>query len=141
MNKLLIAITILLLSACGQQKVDNVDSLWKHKTEYVGNNSKVINILSEAGAKDIGDYKIEIESDKKPYGLKVNYENVKDMDPEQLEKLAAVTMGLVGNLERMQINADGKDYDYTIDEINKKFNMDAKDLSKDKQKLKSFLEK
>nr|WP_165983405.1 DUF4825 domain-containing protein [Macrococcus goetzii] len=141
MKKLLIAITILLLSACGQQKVDNVDSLWKHKTEYVGDNSKVINILSEAGAKDIGDYKIEIESDKKPYGLKVNYENVKDMDPEQLEKLAAVTMGLVGNLERMQINADGKDYDYTIDEINKKFNMDVKDLSKDKQKLKSFLEK
>lgn len=140
MKKLLIAITILLLSACGQQKVDNVDSLWKHKTEYVGDNSKVINILSEAGAKDIGDYKIEIESDKKPYGLKVNYENVKDMDPEQLEKLAAVTMGLVGNLERMQINADGKDYDYTIDEINKKFNMDFKDLSKDKEKLKSFLE-
>lgn len=141
MKKLLIAITILLLSACGQQKVDNVDSLWKHKTEFVGDNSKVINILNEAGAKDIGDYKIEIESGKKPYGLKVNYENVKDMDPAQLEKLTAVTMGLVGNLERMQINADGKAYDYTIDEINKMFNMDVKDLSKDKQKLKSFSEK
>lgn len=141
MKKLLIAITILLLSACGQQKVDNVDILWKHKTEYVGDNSKVINILSEAGAEDIGDYKIEIESDKKPYDLKMNYENVKDMEPAQLEKLAAVTMGLVGNLKRMHINAEGKDYEYTIDEINKKFNMDVKDLSKDKQKLKSFLEK
>lgn len=141
MKKLLIVLSLILLSACSQQQDNHIDTIWKNKTEFVGDNSKVISILNGAGAEDIGAYKIEIESDKEPYNLKIHFDNVTNVDTEQLDKLVAVTMGLIGNLERMQIIADNEEYNYTLENVNKKYKMNVKELSKDKEKLEMFLEK
>lgn len=139
MKKLIIVLPLILLSACSQQQDNHIDTIWKNKAEFVGDNSKVISILNGAGAKDIGAYKIEIESDKEPYNLKIHFDDVTNVDTEQLDKLVAVTMGLIGNLERMQIIADSEEYNYTLENVNKKYKMNVKELSKDKEKLESFI--
>lgn len=95
--------------------------------------------MNGADAKDIGAYKIEIEFDNELYNLKIHFDDVKNMDTFQFDKLAAVTMELFGNLECMQIVAASEEYNYTLENVNKKYKMNVKKLSKDKKKLKSFI--
>lgn len=95
--------------------------------------------MNGAGVKNIGAYKIEIESDKEPYNLKIHFDDVKSVDTNQLDKLVAVTMGLIGNLDRMQIVAAGEEYNYTLENVNKKYKMNVKNLCNDKKKLESFI--
>ena len=70
---MLIAMSIMLISACGKkEKLYEIPDLSQYKTDYVGDSSNVINIVS--GQEYPAGYSydsIEIQSETEPYGLTV----------------------------------------------------------------------
>ncbi len=73
----LVTALVLSLSACGKKKQDlyEIPDLSQYKTEYVGDTSNVVNIVSHQDYPEGYSYdKIEIQSEKEPYGLTVFFE-------------------------------------------------------------------
>ncbi len=92
-------------------------SLLDYKTEYVGDASKVSQIVDKQNYKEgISTHGIEIESSNKPYGLVVNLKTTEGIYPEDLIDNAAVTFALIDNLD---------DLTYRLEEGDIKFHRDG----------------
>ena len=119
MKKKLIAIILIVLSitsvpSCGRKKeMYEVPDLSQYKTDYVGDSSNVINIVSGQEYPEGYSYdSIQIQSETKPYGLtvflKVEPSAVKIED--ELQVNADMTFDLIGNLETLDYKiADSKE--------------------------------
>ena len=70
---MLVAVSIMLISACGKkEKLYEIPDLSQYKTDYVGDSSNVINIVSGQKYPEGYSYdSIQIQSETKPYGLTV----------------------------------------------------------------------
>ena len=70
---MLVAMSIMLISACGKkEKLYEIPDLSQYKTDYVGDSSNVINIVSGQEYPEGYSYdSIEIQSETEPYGLTV----------------------------------------------------------------------
>lgn len=93
-----LAVSILSISGCA--KIETVD-LSKYKTEYVGDNSKVIQIVSnQKYPKGYSYDSIEIQSQTKPYGLTVYLKGDSSTLKleNELQDNANTTFELIGNL-------------------------------------------
>ncbi|WP_252195418.1 DUF4825 domain-containing protein [Clostridium baratii] len=119
----------------------NMEELKKYKDSYVGDNSAVINILSNL---PLNTYvsELSLKTDRKPYEITVNYkENPalglddynnfwKDKNPnEVLEKNAALMFSLIKNTDVIEFNVENigeKNYKYTRDELKEKYGEDFK---------------
>ena len=111
---MLVAMSIMLISACGKkEKLYEIPDLSKYKTDYVGDSSNVINIVSGQEYPEGYSYdSIQIQSETKPYGLtvflKVEPSAVKIED--ELQVNADMTFDLIGNLETLDYKiADSKE--------------------------------
>ena len=111
---MLIAMSIMLISACGKkEKLYEIPDLSQYKTDYVGDSSNVINIVSGQEYPEGYSYdSIQIQSETKPYGLtvflKVEPSAVKIED--ELQVNADMTFDLIGNLETLDYKiADSKE--------------------------------
>ena len=111
---MLIAMSIMLISACGKkEKLYEIPDLSQYKTDYVGDSSNVINIVSGQEYPEGYSYdSIQIQSETKPYGLtvflKVEPSAVKIEDELQIN--ADMAFDLIGNLETLDYKiADSKE--------------------------------
>ena len=111
---MLVAMSIMLISACGKkEKLYEIPDLSQYKTDYVGDSSNVINIVSGQEYPEGYSYdSIQIQSETKPYGLtvflKVEPSAVKIEDELQIN--ADMTFDLIGNLETLDYKiADSKE--------------------------------
>ena len=111
---MLIAMSIMLISACGKkEKLYEIPDLSQYKTDYVGDSSNVINIVSGQEYPEGYSYdSIQIQSETKPYGLtvflKVEPSAVKIED--ELQVNADMTFDLIGNLGTIDYKtADSKE--------------------------------
>ena len=70
---MLVAMSIMLISACGKKEnLYEIPDLSQYKTDYVGDSSNVINIVSGQEYPEGYSYdSIEIQSETEPYGLTV----------------------------------------------------------------------
>ena len=111
---MLVAVSIMLISACGKkEKLYEIPDLSQYKTDYVGDSSNVINIVS--GQEYPAGYSydsIEIQSETEPYGLTVFLKDepsaVKLED--ELQVNADMTFDLIGNLGTIDYKtADSKE--------------------------------
>ena len=99
---MLVTMSIMLISACGKkEKLYEIPDLSQYKTDYVGDSSNVINIVSGQEYPEGYSYdSIQIQSETKPYGLtvflKVEPSAVKIED--ELQVNADMTFDLIGNL-------------------------------------------
>ena len=99
---MLVAVSIMLISACGKkEKLYEIPDLSQYKTDYVGDSSNVINIVSGQEYPEGYSYdSIEIQSETEPYGLTVFLKDepsaVKLED--ELQVNADMTFDLIGNL-------------------------------------------
>ena len=111
---MLVAVSIMLISACGKkEKLYEIPDLSQYKTDYVGDSSNVINIVSSQEYPEGYSYdSIEIQSETEPYGLTVF---LKDEPPavkleDQLQVNADMTFDLIGNLGTIDYKtADSKE--------------------------------
>ena len=111
---MLVSISIMLISACGKkEKLYEIPDLSQYKTDYVGDSSNVINIVSGQEYPEGYSYdSIEIQSETEPYGLTVFLKDepsaVKLED--ELQVNADMTFDLIGNLGTIDYKtADSKE--------------------------------
>ena len=111
---MLVAVSIMLISACGKkEKLYEIPDLSQYKTDYVGDSSNVINIVSSQEYPEGYSYdSIEIQSETEPYGLTVFLKDelsaVKLED--ELQVNADMTFDLIGNLGTIDYKtADSKE--------------------------------
>ena len=111
---MLVAMSIMLISACGKkEKLYEIPDLSQYKTDYVGDSSNVINIVSGQEYPEGYSYdSIEIQSETKPYGLTVflKAEPSASMLEDELQVNADMTFDLIGNLGTLDYKtADSKE--------------------------------
>lgn len=111
---MLVAMSIMLISACGKkEKLYEIPDLSQYKTDYVGDSSNVINIVS--GQEYPAGYSydsIEIQSETEPYGLTVflKDEPFATKLEDELQVNADMTFDLIGNLGTIDYKtADSKE--------------------------------
>ena len=117
-KKVIVIITAVLLimsvSACGnKEKMYEVPDLSQYKTDYVGDASNVINIVSGQDYPDGYSYdSIEIQSETEPYGLTVflKVEPSASKLKDELQVNADMTFDLISNLGTLDYKiADSKE--------------------------------
>ena len=98
----IIALLILcvIFTACGKSQNSN-KNIYEYKTKYVGDNSKVMNILSNLKyPKETSYNSVQILSEKEPYGVlvKLNINSGKIPEKNEFLKNSAVLFALIENL-------------------------------------------
>ena len=111
---MLIAMSIMLISACGKkEKLYEIPDLSQYKTDYVGDSSNVINIVSSQEYPEGYSYdSIEIQSETEPYGLTVFLKDESSAVKleDELQVNADMTFDLIGNLGTIDYKtADSKE--------------------------------
>ena len=111
---ILIVLSIILVPACGRkEKMYEVPDLSQYKTDYVGDSSNVIKIVSSQDYPKGYSYdSIEIQSESEPYGLTVflKVEPSASKLEDELQVNADITFDLIGNLETLDYKiADSKE--------------------------------
>ena len=111
---ILIVLSIMSISACkSKEEMHEGSNLSQYKTDYVGDNSKVINIVSGQEYPEGYSYdSIEIQSETEPYGLTVflNVEPSASKLEDELQVNADMTFDLIGNLGKLDYKiADSKE--------------------------------
>ena len=111
---MLVAMSIMLISACGKKEnLYEIPDLSQYRTDYLGDSSNVINIVSGQEYPEGYSYdSIEIQSETEPYGLTVFLKDelsaVKLED--ELQVNADMTFDLIGNLGTIDYKtADSKE--------------------------------
>ena len=111
---MLVTMSIMLISACGKkEKLYEIPDLSQYKTDYVGDSSKVINIVSGQEYPEGYSYdSIEIQSETEPYGLIVFLKDEPSAAKleDELQVNADMTFDLIGNLGTIDYKtADSKE--------------------------------
>ena len=111
---MLVAMSIMLISACGKnEKLYEIPDLSQYKTDYVGDSSNVINIVSGQEYPEGYSYdSIEIQSETEPYGLTVFLKDDRSAVEleDELQVNADMTFDLIGNLGTIDYKtADSKE--------------------------------
>lgn len=96
-----------------QYSLQEVKNLFQWKTDYVGDNSAVGNLLSELGTPEgIKGNGFEIQSNTEPYGILVYYE-IEDLEEEkrnmEIRKNTMILFSLIGNLDYVNYSISQKD--------------------------------
>lgn len=101
----LILITLLNYTRTEKSELGENNTLSQYQTEYVGDNTKVIQITSKQSYPPGYNYDhIVLDTKKEPYGLTVylTVEGADDDSKESLKENADVTFELIGNLESIK---------------------------------------
>ena len=111
---MLVAMSIMLISACGKkEKLYEIPDLSQYKTDYIGDSSNVINIVSGQEYPEGYSYdSIEIQSETEPYGLTVFLKDESSAVKleDELQVNADMTFDLIGNLGTLDYKiADSKE--------------------------------
>lgn len=115
-------------------------NLYKLRLDYVGDNSGVSRLVEETGLAFIGDYTLELKTSEKPYGLKIKYSNtakppeIVDFSPNATELL-----GLIKNLDYVEIIYGSNSYKLTADEASAALGYDVKEFGTNPQRLEDYL--
>ena len=97
---IVLLILCVIFTACGKSQ-NSEKNIYEYKTKYVGDNSKVINILSNLKyPKETSYNSVQILSEKEPYGIlvKLNINSGKIPEKNEFLKNSAVLFALIENL-------------------------------------------
>lgn len=139
----LIFALLLIFSSCNKKE----KRLYDFKTDFVGDNTKVSQIVSkEAYPKNFEIGEIKILSEKEPYGLKVFCKNFEDIEKEDLFKNAAITFALIKNLDNLSyVDAKEKEiFSFSradVEEELQKNDTSLDKISESQESLENFINK
>lgn len=125
----------------------NAAALFKFKTPYVGDNSKVVNVVNNLPYAEMRG-EISLQTESPPYGVTVDYDfSFADFDTRQIGATfrdnAVVLFALIDNVDVVEFNVKGADgppkYIYTRAEVQKGYGRDLREYSKDTGALETLL--
>lgn len=147
--KIIISLIVcVIFTACGKSQNSN-KNIYEYKTKYVGDNSKVINILSNLKYPKEASYNsVQILSEKEPYGIlvKLNINSRKIPEKNDFLKNTAVMFALIENLSFVKytnISDDKIIAEFTRDEIDNylkaEVNKNTKEIGMNKKEFVKYL--
>ena len=147
--KIIISLIVcVIFTACGKSQNSN-KNIYEYKTKYVGDNSKVINILSNLKyPKETSYNSVQILSEKEPYGIlvKLNVNSEKVPEKNDFFKNTVVMFALIENLSFVKytnISDDKIIAEFTRDEIDNylkaEVNKNTKEIGMNKKEFVKYL--
>ena len=147
--KIIILLTVcIIFTACGKSQNSN-KNIYEYKTKYVGDNSKVINILSNLKyPKETSYNSVQILSEKEPYGIlvKLNINSGKIPEKNEFLKNSAVLFALIENLSFVKYEDVSNNKiiaEFTRDEIDNylkaEVNKNTKEIGMNKNEFVKYL--
>ena len=148
----IIALLILcvIFTACGKSQNSNKNT-YEYKTKYVGDNSKVMNILSNLKyPKETSYNSVQILSEKEPYGIlvKLNINSGKIPEKNEFLKNSAVLFSLIENLSFVKYEDVSNNKiiaEFTRDEIDNylkaEVNKNTKEIGSSEKEFVKYLNK
>ena len=149
--KIIILLTVcIIFTACGKSQ-NSEKNIYEYKTKYVGDNSKVINILSNLKyPKETSYNSVQILSEKEPYGIlvKLNTNSGKISEKNDFLKNTVVMFALIENLSFVKytnVSDDKIIAEFTRDEIDNylkaEVNKNAKEIGSNEKEFVKYLNK
>ena len=149
--KIIILLTVcIIFTACGKSQ-NSEKNIYEYKTKYVGDNSKVINILSNLKyLKETSYNSVQILSEKEPYGIlvKLNINSGKIPEKNEFLKNSAVLFALIENLSFVKYEDVSNNKiiaEFTRDEIDNylkaEVNKNAKEIGSSEKEFVKYLNK
>ena len=149
--KIIILLTVyIIFTACGKSQ-NSEKNIYEYKTKYVGDNSKVINILSNLKyPKEVNYNSVQILSEKEPYGIlvKLNIDSGKIPEKNEFLKNSAVLFALIENLSFVKYEDVSNNKiiaEFTRDEIDNylkaEVNKNAKEIGSSEKEFVKYLNK
>lgn len=147
--KIIISLIVcVIFTACGKSQNSN-KNIYEYKTKYVGDNSKVINILSNLKyPKETSYNSVQILSEKEPYGIlvKLNIDSGKIPEKNEFLKNSAVLFALIENLSFVKYEDVSNNKiiaEFTRDEIDNylkaEVNKNTKEIGMNKNEFVKYL--
>lgn len=116
-------------------------ALWQNRTAYVGDNSKVAALTTEAGFGAMGTHTIALHTTAPPYVATVAYDSLdKPFDTVDFTMPTTLLLGTVANLDRVEVRSGTDTFALTAEEASAKLGFDVKDLGRDEAKLTAYLQ-
>ena len=147
---IVLLIVCVIFTACGKSQNSNKNT-YKSKTKYVGDNSKVMNILSNLKyPKETSYNSVQILSEKEPYGVlvKLNINSGKIPEKNEFLKNSAVLFALIENLSFVKyedISNNKIIAEFTRDEIDNylkaEVNKNTKEIGSSEKEFVKYLNK
>lgn len=136
-------------SPMSKEKNNFTAKVYKYKTPYIGDNSKVVNIAKELPVPEtLSHAKVQLFTDKEPYGMQITYQTTNDVKESFLRKdnqtifdeNAAVIFALVGNAQYVNFVISTEGHFNRIIQRNRTWanNVMASDLWKNSADFKGF---
>ena len=149
--KIIILLTVcIIFTACGKSQ-NSEKNIYEYKTKYVGDNSKVINILSNLKyPKETSYNSVQILSEKEPYRIlvKLNINSGKIPEKNEFLKNSAVLFALIENLSFVKYEDVSNNKiiaEFTRDEIDNylkaEVNKNAKEIGSSEKEFVKYLNK
>ncbi|HET7802476.1 MAG TPA: DUF4825 domain-containing protein [Humibacillus xanthopallidus] len=124
-----------------QDAATRAHALWENRTAYVGDNSKVAALTTEAGFGAMGSHTISLHTTTPPYVATLAYDALdKPFDTVDFTTPVTLLLGTVANLDRVEVRSGSDTFALTSKEASAKLGFDVKDLGRDEAKLTAFLE-
>ena len=147
--KIIISLIVcVIFTACGKSQNSN-KNIYEYKTKYVGDNSKVTNILSNLKyPKETSYNSVQILSEKEPYGIlvKLNINSGKIPEKNEFLKNSAVLFALIENLSFVKYEDVSNNKiiaEFTRDEIDNylkaEVNKNTKEIGMNKKEFVKYL--
>ena len=149
--KIIISLIVcVIFTACGKSQNSNKNT-YEYKTKHVGDNSKVMNILSNLKyPKETSYNSVQILSEKEPYGIlvKLNIYSRKIPEKNEFLKNSAVLFALIENLsfvKYIDVSDDKIIAEFTRDEIDNylkaEVNKNTKEIGSSEKEFVKYLNK
>lgn len=120
---------------------DRAETLWKQRTDFVGDNSRVIWLTRAAGFGPDGSYTLSLQTAAEPYAVTITFDKLTDKPFDQTDFTSPSTLllGTIGNLGAVHVEAPGHSFDLTAAQATKQLGYDVKTLGRDEQKLAAYV--
>ncbi|GAA2021285.1 hypothetical protein GCM10009740_07320 [Terrabacter terrae] len=116
------------------------EALWAGRTAYVGDNSKVIALVDQAGFGPLGTYTLSLWTTRPPYAVTIDLPHpAKPFEQTDFSEAATILLGTVSNLDAVHVTSQGKTYSLTAREATATLGRDVKTLGTDRQALADYL--
>ncbi|SDZ93740.1 protein of unknown function [Bowdeniella nasicola] len=127
------------LAGCSEQG-GGAGDLFDHRVDYIGDNSKVTQLLDQIGFDDLGKYTIELDTEKVPHGLKLRFDEIKGAvaDSAVMTK-ATEALGLIKNLDYVEISSGNDTFRLDKNEASEALGYSVKKLGESKDALEKFI--
>jgi hypothetical protein len=148
-----IAMVIFALSGCAstnQSGASRPQAFFDARNKYIGDNSADMKLLNLVGINEIGKYKIELQTSREPYALKITFSEINaGIDVQKLnsemEKKSVLLLALIENAGRIEwaytMNGEEAARSITADEAAELIGKDVKACGESKAGVEELLNK